>query len=96
MEKICEFARMNSSSGGTGVERVTKACGRGNVPVVKSVRLRKRDERAVGEQVIEEFEVGAQLVPLSSGRLVLMCLSNATNSAWETLFAFSMNVLLQL
>ena len=43
-ENICECARMGiSSSGGTGVEWMTKACGRGNVPMVKRVRPRKRE-----------------------------------------------------
>ena len=54
-----------------------------------------RDERAVREPVIEENEVGARLVPSSSGRLVLLRLSNATNSGRETLLAFSRNALSQ-
>ena len=52
---------------GTGVEGMTKTCGRGNVPIVKSVGSRKRverDERDVCELVVEDLEVGAQLVPL--------------------------------
>ena len=53
------------------------------------------DERAVREQVVEELEVGANRFPSSSGRLVLMSLSNATNSARD-LFAFSRNVWLKL
>ena len=70
-EEICECARMNSSSGGTGIERMTTACGNGNVPMVKRVRSRKRDDRAVREPVWEEHEVGAQLVPLDLGKVGL-------------------------
>ena len=70
----------------------------GNVPVVKSVRLRKRverDERAVSELIFEELGVVANWFPSSSWRLVLVYLSNATNSGRETLFAFSRNVWLR-
>ena len=49
---------------GTGVESMTKTCGRGNVPIVKSVGSRKRVERDVCELVVEDLEVGAHLVPL--------------------------------
>ena len=51
----------------------------------------EREEQAVCELVLEELMVGVQLVPLELGRLVLTSLSNATNSARETLFAFSRN-----
>ena len=55
---------------------MTNVCGRGNVPMGKSVRPRRlvdRDERAVREQVIEELEVERTRFPSSSGMLVLMC-----------------------
>ena len=51
----------------------------------------EREEQAVCELVLEELMVDVQLVPLELGRLVLTSLSNATNSARETLFAFSRN-----
>ena len=98
-EKICEDAmRWNPFSGGTGVERVTRACGRGNVPIVKSVRSRKRERSETSEPSVNWSSKSSELernwFRSSSGSLVLMGLSNATNSARETVFAFSRNVLL--
>ena len=84
--------------GWTGVECMTKACGKGNVPMVTSVRSRRRverDERSVRELVLEDLGVGVRRVPLKLGRLVLLSLSNATISARETLFVFSMKARLQ-
>ena len=43
-----------------------------DVPIVKSVRSRKRvdrDEQAVHELVVEDLEVGAQRVPLDLGEV---------------------------
>ena len=45
-----------------------------DVPIVKSVRSRKRvdrDEQAVHELVVEDLEVGAQRVPLDLGEVGL-------------------------
>ena len=53
--------------GWTGVECMTKACGKGNVPMVKSVWSRRRverDERSVRELVLEDLGVRVRRVPL--------------------------------
>ena len=79
--------------GRDGVERTTKACGRGNVPIVKSVLSTEREWRETSEPSVN---LSSKLLKLeltwfrsSSGWLALMSLSNAMNSGRETLFVFS-------
>ena len=52
-------------------------------------------ERAFRELVHDELEVGKRPVLLEAWEVVLTSLSNATNSARETLFAFSRNIWLR-
>ena len=56
----------NSSSGGTGVEWMTKACGRGNVPVVKRVRSRKREWSETSEPSVNWSSKTSKLEPTGS------------------------------
>ena len=77
---------------------MTKACGRGRPdreerPVEEAGV--ERDERAIRKLVLEELEVERTWFPSSSGMLVLICLSNATNPAREIWGAFSRSVWLQ-
>ena len=64
--------------------------------MVKSVRSRKRERSETSEASVNWSSKSSKLernwFRSSSGRLVLMSLSNATNSGRETVFPFSRNV----